>query len=141
MSTRYLTNLALALLGGFLVVTSQAFAAGTFGWLMLGVGIAALVICVPAIAIRSRGIGQRGIDSLVSLLGAWTIVASQVFAGSTVTWLGFASGAALVGLGVAGLSVHELSTERVVHSFELRSSSPNGAAVQSESERERAGVR
>lgn len=122
MSTRYLTNLSLALLGGFLVVTSQAFAIGTFSWVMLGVGIAALVLTLPAIAFPSRGSVQRGLDYLCSLLGAWTIIASQVFAGATVTWLGFASGIALVALGVLGLSAHELSSERVVHSFEVRTS-------------------
>lgn len=134
MSTRYLTNVALMLLGGVLLVTSQAFAVGTFSWVMLGVGIAALVITAPAIAIRSRGPAQRGLDYLFSLLGAWTIVASQVFAGTAVTWLGFASGAALVILALIGLSAHELSTERVVHSFELRASAP------SESEHQLAGI-
>jgi hypothetical protein len=120
MSTRYLTNTALVLLGGFLLVTSQAFAVEPFSWLMLASGIAALVIAAPAIAVASRGFAQRGFDYAVSLLGAWTIIASQVFAGTTIVWLGFASGAALVALGVAALTVHELSTERVVHSLELR---------------------
>jgi hypothetical protein len=140
MSPRYLTNMALALLGGFLIVTSQAFAVATFSWIMLGVGIATLVITAPAIAIRSRGPAQRGLDYVFSLLGAWTIIASQVFTGATVTWLGFASGVTLVALGVAGLSAHELSTERVVHSFELHASAPNGAAVPTGSERELAGI-
>ena len=134
MSTRYLTNMALTSLGGFLLVTSQAFAAGSFSWLMLGVGIAALVLTLPAIAFPSRGSLQRALDYVFSLLGAWTIIASQVFADATVTWLGFASGVALVALGVAGLSAHELSTERVVHSLELRESHS------SQSERELAGI-
>jgi hypothetical protein len=88
---------------------------------MFGVGVATLVITVPGVATGSRGSAQRGLDYLFSLLGAWTIIASQVFSGAAVTWLGFASGIALVILGVAGLSAHELSSERVVHSFELRS--------------------
>jgi hypothetical protein len=140
MSTRYLTNIALALLGGFLIVTSQAFAVATFSWVMLGVGIAMLVITAPAMAIRSRGPAQRGLDYVFSLLGTWTIIASQVFTGATVTWLGFASGVALVALSVAGLSAHELSTERVVHSFEMHASTPNGAAAPTGSERELAGI-
>jgi hypothetical protein len=134
MSTRYLTNMGLALLGGFLVVVSQAFAVATFSWLMLGVGIATLVITGPAVAIRSRGQVQRILDYVFALLGAWTIIASQVFGGEAVTWLGFASGIAMVALSVAGLSAHELSTERVVHSFELRGSAP------AESERELAHI-
>jgi hypothetical protein len=140
MNSRYLSNMALALLGGFLIVTSQAFAVGTFCWLMLGVGIATLVITAPAIAIGSRGAAQRGLDYVFTLLGAWTIIASQVFAGGAVTWLGFASGAALVALGIAGLSAHELSTERVVHSFELHASAPDGANLPTQPEREIAGI-
>jgi hypothetical protein len=140
MSTRYLTNVALVLLGGFLLVTSQAFAVATFSWVMLGVGIATLLITAPAVAIRSRGPAQRGLDYVFSLLAAWTIIASQVFAGAAVTWLGFASGAALVALGIAGLSAHELSTERVVHSFELHASAPNGGTVPTQPERELAGI-
>jgi hypothetical protein len=117
MSTRYLTNLILALVGGTLVVLSQAFSVGLFMWVMLGVGIATIVISAPAIAYPSRGSIQRGLDYAFSLLGAWTIIASVVFGGAAVTWLGFASGIGLVALAVFGLTAHELSTERVVHSL------------------------
>jgi hypothetical protein len=51
-------------------------------------------------------------------------VASLVFAGSTITWLGFASGAAFVALALTGLTLHEVSTERVVHSIEVRAATP-----------------
>jgi hypothetical protein len=117
MSTRYLTNLTLLILGAFVVVVSQAFLASTFMWLMFGAGIAAIAIAAPGLAVRSRGFTQRGLDSLTSILGAWTIVAAVVFSGATVTWLGFASGLALVALATIGLTLHELKTERVVHSI------------------------
>ena len=132
MRTRYLTNIVLALLGGFLVVVSQAFSASTLTWLMLGVGALALAISVPGLPIRSRGLPQRGMDVIVSVLGAWTIIAGLVFAGAAVTWLGFASGIAIVAMAVIGLTAHELSTERVVHSFEVGS-----GAGDRERERER----
>lgn len=121
MSTRYLTNVALICLGGFLLVASQAFGVPTFMWLMFGAGIATLALAGSAIATPGRGTVQPALNGVSSALGAWTIVASQVFAGATVTWLGFASGGALVVLALIGLTVHELSTERVVHSFEVRS--------------------
>ena len=57
---------------------------------------------------------------MIGILGAWTIVASLVFAGSVVTWLGFASAVVFVGLALIGLTFHELYTERVVRSFEVR---------------------
>lgn len=121
MSTRYLTNLTLLALGAFVVAVSLAFAVSTFTWLMFGAGIAALAIAGPAIAIPARGLTQPGLDGLIALLGAWTIVASMVFAGATITWLGFAAGAALFALAIVGLTLHELTTERVVHSIEVSS--------------------
>lgn len=120
MRSRYLTNIVLALLAGFLVVASQAFAPAVLTWLMLGIGVATLAIAVPAgLALRRRGILQRSLDGIVAVLGAWTIVAGLVFAGATVTWLGFSAAIAIVAMAVIGLSAHELSTERVVHSLEV----------------------
>jgi len=42
-----------------------------------------------------------------------------IFGGAAVAWLGPASGTRLVAL--AGLIAHELSTERIVHSLDVRS--------------------
>lgn len=131
MNSRYITNVSLAVAGGFLVVVSQVFAAPTFEWLMFGIGILAVLIG-GAVGLSSRGLTQRALDAATGVLGAWTIVASLVFAGSTMTALGFASGLAFVALALAGLTVHELLTERVVHSIEVHATAP---------EREFAGIR
>jgi hypothetical protein len=64
-------------------------------------------------------VAQRAMSALAAVIGTWTIVASVVFSLHTVMWLGFSSAAALVALGVLGLTIHELSTERVVHSIEV----------------------
>ena len=109
----------LRLLGAFTVVASQVWAPATFMWLMLGAGVVA-VLTASAIVARGRGTAQRSLDATIGVLGAWTVVASLVFSGAVVTRLGFATGAALVGLAVVGLTLHELYTERVVHSFEVR---------------------
>ena len=124
MSSRYLTNVVLVVLGGFLAVAAMAFGVPVFTWLMFGAGIAALALAAPTVTILARGRAQRGLDLMIGLLGAWTIVASMVFGGIVITWLGFASGVALIALALAGLTLHELSTERVVHSFEVRTSAP-----------------
>jgi len=119
MNSRFLTNSALTIAGAFTVVASMVWAPTTFMWLMLGAGILAVALS-GAVAVRGRGTAQRALDGVIGILGAWTIVASLVFGGSAVTWLGFASGVALAGLAFAGLTLHELSTERVVHAFEVR---------------------
>ncbi len=121
MSTRYLSNAALGVAGGFLVVASQAFTYPTFEWLALAIGIVAVVLSA-GIAIKGRGRVQRGLDLLTAAVGAWTIVETLVFSANTNIWLGFASGAAFVALALTGLTLHELSTERVVHSFEISNS-------------------
>jgi hypothetical protein len=119
MNSRYLSNTALMVASAFLVVVSQTFGASVFEWIMLGIGVLA-VLSSGGVLLRSRGRVQQSLDGTIGVLGAWTIVASLVFAGSTVIWLGFASGIALFALALLGLTLHEFSTERVVHSIEVR---------------------
>lgn len=119
MSSRFLTNAALLLGGAFLVVVSQAFGISVFMWLMLGVGVLAVLESGAAV-VPGRGLPQRSLDAIIGILGAWTIVASLVFSGVAVTWLGFASGIGFVALAMIGLTLHEVVTERVVHSIEVR---------------------
>ena len=124
MRSRYLTNVVLVVLGSFLAIASMAFGVSVFTWLMFGAGIAALTLTAPAVTLVARGPAQRGLDGIIGLVGVWTIVASMTFGGLAITWLGFASGGALIALALAGLTLHELSTERVVHSFEVRTRAP-----------------
>ncbi len=121
MSTRYLSNAALGVAGGFLVVASQAFHQPQIEWLAFGIGIVAVVLSA-GIALKGRGDLQRGLDVLTLATGAWTIVETLIFTGTTNTWLAFSSGVAFVALALIGLTAHELSTERVVHSFEIATS-------------------
>jgi hypothetical protein len=118
MSTRYLNNLALTLVAGFLVVATQAFIPTTVAWLTFAMAITFTILSLELLVVRTT-IAQRVISGLTAVIGIWTIVASLVFPATTVVWLGLAAGAAVVALGVAGLTAHELTTERVVHSFEV----------------------
>jgi hypothetical protein len=117
MSPRFVTNILLALAGGFVVVVSQALGVGATGWITFGVALGILGTIGLAELDRRRGLAQRMLDGAVGILGIWTVIASVVFGGGTLTWLSFAEGLGFVGLAVAGLAVHELSTERVVHSL------------------------
>jgi hypothetical protein len=115
MSTKYLTNAALALAGGFLVVATRVFSNSTISWLALGVATAVIAVSVVAQLDRSRGFAQRGLDVVVVALAAVTIVFSRVFTGSTMMWLSFAEALGFVGLGFAGLTVHEIEGWRAEH--------------------------
>jgi hypothetical protein len=118
MSTRFLYNLILSLAAGFLVVATMAFAPFTVAWITFGIAAGITALSLGYLPLHA-GIVQRGLTGAVLALGIWTIVASLVFASTTVVWLGFASALGFVGLGVAGLTAHELRAERVVHSLHV----------------------
>ena len=135
MSIRYLSNITLALIGGFVVVASQAFSASVFASLALAGGAAVVALLAIATAAGQRGIVQRGMDVVSGVLGVGLIVLSLIVANSTFVWIGLGAGLAMVALAVTGLTLHELKTERVVHSIELREQpardrNPVGAAEQ-----------
>jgi hypothetical protein len=116
MRIRFAYNMLLTLAAGFLVVATQAFLPATVAWITFAVG-AGLALLSAATLVLRVGPMQRGLSATALLIAAWTIVASLVFTPATVLWLGFASALALIALAVAGLTAHELSTERVVHSL------------------------
>jgi hypothetical protein len=116
MRIRFAYNMLLTIIAGFLVVATQAFLPVTVAWLSFAIGAAAVVLAAGSIALRT-GLIQRVLAGAALVIGAWTVVASLIFAPTSVVWLGFASALALVALGVTGLIAHELKTERVVHSL------------------------
>lgn len=119
MSTRFVSNLLLALAGGLVIVATQAFVPPTVGWVAFGVtGVGVLVLLGATALVPGRGEVQRTLDAVAAVLAAWTIVETLVFSGALMVWLTFGAAAAIVAVAVAGLIAHELSTERVVHSLE-----------------------
>lgn len=126
MSLKYVINLLVALAGGFLVVASRTFAANTAGWLGLAIGIFAVVLAgvgAAATGLRRRSFGY----GVTALVGVWTIVSSSVFSGALLGWLVFADALALVAVALADLTAHEVSTERVVHTIDVRTQAPTAA--------------
>jgi hypothetical protein len=131
---RYVVTMALAAAAGFLVVATFAFAESTaqaIGF-ALGIGLTAGASALLWLHVSNRGrqvigLPWRGlrlaawnaIGGVAATLGAWQIVQTLVFGATTSRWLSFANGCAMLGLMVAGLVLHELSTERVVHALEV----------------------
>jgi hypothetical protein len=119
MSTRFVSNVLLALAGGLVLVATQAFVPAVVAWIAFGVtGVGVLVLIGATALVPARGHVQRTLDAVAAVLAAWTIVETLVFSGPLMVWLTFGAAAAIVAVGVAGLVAHELSTERVVHSLE-----------------------
>jgi hypothetical protein len=117
MRIRYFSFVALAVAAAFLVVASQAFTVVDIANLALGVGIGMLVVSAATAARYRRHIPSLVVGALAAVVSAWMIVASQVFSLSTVQSLTFAEALGIAGLALIGLTAHELSTERVVHSL------------------------
>jgi hypothetical protein len=123
MIRRFASDLSVFTLGGFLAVTSQAWSSGTVQWMAFIVGVLALVAGVAGAVDTARGERHRAVDALTAVIGAWAIVMSFAFSGGDLIDLSLYTGIAFAVLGAAGLIVHELHTERVVHALEVRESS------------------
>lgn len=118
MSMRYLSNLVLALVAGFIVVISQSFGANTVGWLAFAGGITFLVLGILGGVVDHAPAGIA-LAVATAVLGIWTIVESLVFGGSPVIWVSFGDALGVLGLAIIALTRHELTTERVVHQLEV----------------------
>jgi hypothetical protein len=118
----WLLSMSLALAGGFMVVETQAFAPPTAVKIAFAVAIAVTLLALVAVREGARRDARAFIwlPGAGVVLGGWTIVAMNVFATPTEKWLAFGGGLGILGLALAALTLHELSTERVVHSFEVR---------------------
>ena len=82
-------------------------------WIVLGLGVAAVIAALWAFAVPDQGAGARATEILLVLTGAWTVVASRVFSDPHVSrWVGFADGVALWTLGALGLVIHERLVEQ-----------------------------
>ena len=111
-SSRFTSNLTIALLGAVFATMSLVFAPRTLGWLALGFGCAATLVALIGLAWGDRGPVQRSLDVLVALLGAWTIISARAVSGGSARWLGFSEAAALFALAVTGLVAHEVAVQR-----------------------------
>ena len=127
MLTRYISWLAIGLAAAFLVVASSAFTSlAAIAALAFAISVGTLVVSA-GIAYRYRDHVPTLVTALVTTaVSAWTIVASVVFSQSTVQTLAFAGSLALAGLALAGLTIHELSSERITHSLEVTDNQRDG---------------
>jgi hypothetical protein len=103
--------LALALAGGFVVVTTFAFGHSTANTIDIGVTAAVTLAAAATCFIRVEPI-LRGAALLTCLIGAWTfLVTIGIFSGDTQRWLTFAFAAAIVATSIAAQVVNVHANE------------------------------
>lgn len=118
-----------------LVLAAVAFGARAAKWVGLGIGIAGCLTSSLFVAllvherrfsgrVELRFCGRR-VDVFSFLGGAmasiavWQIVAAAVFQPRVSRWLTLADGLVIGALACAGLVLHEVSRERIVHVLEV----------------------
>lgn len=122
MRTRYILSVLIVLAGVFMLVESHAFSDSTAADVGLAGGIA---LTVAALAALARGLGdERAAFAQLAVaglaLGVWTIVVGAgLFSDEAAKWIIFGNGGGALLLGLASLTFHELTSERVVHSLEV----------------------
>jgi hypothetical protein len=119
MRIRYTSYLSLGVAAAFLVVATYAFSLPTIATLSLGVGVAMLAVSLGVAARYRNDLPTLVVGGAIAVVSAWIVVASQVFAQSTVSDLTFASAIAVGALAAIGLTANEVDTERVVHKLEV----------------------
>jgi hypothetical protein len=119
MSSRYILNTLSLIAGVFLVVASRVFARGQLEWLGFGVSAAVVLAGVVGLTIATMRRHLVGFGVLATV-AAWSAVAALIFTGSTLGWLVFADALVLAIVALGALAVHEFTTERVVHTLEVR---------------------
>ena len=119
MSTRYILNTLSLVAGAFLVVSSRVFTGGALEWLGFGVSAGVLLFGIIGLTLgdQRRHLAGYGVLSVVA---AWSAVAALVFTGSTLGWLVFADAIGVAAIALGASAIHEVTTERVVHTLEIR---------------------
>ncbi len=116
MSMRYISNAAVVLLGGLVVVLSVGLhSAIGIRWASFAIAIGIVGIAGLAELDRRLAPIQRVLD-LSMVAAAGTLIAiTDYFGGTTLKWLAFALALGTVGVAFAGLTLHEVETWRASH--------------------------
>ena len=128
LSSRFLLDSLFVVAGAFLTVASMAWASGTAGWTAFGVSVGVTVLAAASAA-RTQKTSQRVGHGALTVVALWSLIAAVAFSGTALTWLVFADAIAVGVLALVDLAVHEATTERIVHSLEVRDPAHDGRIV------------
>jgi hypothetical protein len=118
LSTRFGIDVLGVLAGGFLAVGAVAFSAPAAGWLGFGVFTALAVVGFLGAILSTRVSAVVG-HGVLGLVALWALIAALLFTGPALTAMVFVDALAVALVALVDLTVHEMSTERVVHELEV----------------------
>jgi hypothetical protein len=125
MRLRFFSRLSLLVIAAGLIVATQVATGATLEWLAVGAGVLALIDA--GIDAYRPGGAQRTLDAATAVIGAVMIVFALVFAGTVGLWLSFGLAGGLALVAIAGMVLHEMTSERVVHSLTIEHEAPIAA--------------
>lgn len=128
LSPRYALDVVTMLGGGFLALSALTFSSGVAGWLGFGVSTGIAVLALAG-ALLTRRMSARIGHGATAVVAIWSLIAALVFSGTALTWLVFADALGLLVVALADLTVHEVTTERVVHAIDVRSGTTENQAT------------
>jgi hypothetical protein len=111
---RYISWLVTGVAAAFLVVATTAFSLSTTASLAFAIGIGTLIVSAAVSYRYRKDVATLSTGLVTAIVSGWTIVESLVFSLPTVQNLALASGLALAGLAITGMTEHELENERGV---------------------------
>jgi len=114
LSSRFILDNVTVVGAAFLVAAALAFTAPVAGWIGFGVFTGLTVLAATSAAL-ARTPGRKAGHGLLALAGLWSLIAALVFSGHVLMWLVLADAILLGVIALAFLSVHEATTEKVVH--------------------------
>lgn len=123
-SARFSSTVLTAAVGAVVGVGAFTFTGAIERWVAFGGGCLTISVIALAFLIPRRGAVQRMLDLPTVLIGAWLIVSSRAIESSgsgaspyAVKWLNGSAAAALLGIGLVGLLLHEAAIERDLRSL------------------------
>jgi hypothetical protein len=132
---RFFFNFGTLAAAVLLIVASVAFGPRAAKWVGLGIGVAGCVVSLwfMAMLVHQRRLqGHPELHAFGRTLGVWSaltggmatvaiweIIDAAVFSPDVSRWLTLANGLVIAVLACAGLVIHEIRTERVVHVLQV----------------------
>ncbi len=128
-SSRFALDNLFVVGAAFLAVISMTFSTHIAGWTGFGVFAGLAVLAIASLAVSHHNTGRRIGHALLAIAALWALSATLAFSGNIQMWLLFADAVGLGVLALGDLTAHEVTTENVVHRFEITQPMPANGRI------------